>query len=118
MVKVLDFMGLTYKDLYKKTSISENMRKTLYKEDTNVLSYYIITLILLNNYQGFLGWCKKNNFSLLDFKKTIGNQEHFCNFIKKNYNLKLFNPKKHNLFSPLGNYIIYRNKLIFKENYT
>jgi hypothetical protein len=39
----------------------------------------------LNNYQGFLGWCKKHNFSFLDFKKTTGNQREFCDYIKKNY---------------------------------
>jgi hypothetical protein len=40
---------------------------------------------MLNNFQGFLNWCNKNNFSLLDFKKTIGNQNAFCEFIRKNY---------------------------------
>jgi hypothetical protein len=88
MVKVLEFMGLTYKDLYSKTHISSNIRKTLYKEDTNVLSYYIINLILLNNYQGFLNWCNTNNLNILQFKKTIPNQDKFCEFIEKNYKSK------------------------------
>lgn len=39
----------------------------------------------MNNYQGFLNWCKTNNLSLLQFKKTISNQNEYCNFIKKNY---------------------------------
>jgi hypothetical protein len=39
----------------------------------------------MNNYQGFLSWCKTNNLSLLDFKKTTGNQKQFCEFIVKNY---------------------------------
>ena len=88
MVKVLDFMGLTYKDLYKKTSLSENMRKTLYKEDTNVLSYYVITLILLNNYQDFLSWCNINNIAILNFKNTTKNLDEFCKFIEKKYKTK------------------------------
>lgn len=88
MIKVLDFMGLTYKDLYKKTLLSENTRKTLYKEDTNVLSYYIITSILMNNYQDFLSWCNTNNTSLLNFKKTSKNLDDFCNFIDKKYKTK------------------------------
>jgi hypothetical protein len=85
LVKTLRFMGLTYKDLYSKNINSKIMRETLYKENTNVLSYYVIKTILLNNYQGFLFWCKKNNLSLLQFKKTLANQDEFCKFIEKNY---------------------------------
>jgi hypothetical protein len=88
LVKTLKFMGLTYKDLFAKSEHSVLNRENLYKEKTNVLSYYILKTILLNNYQGFLVWCKNNNLSLLDFKKTIGNQREFCNFIKKNYRTK------------------------------
>jgi hypothetical protein len=84
MVKVLDFMGLSYKNLYyKKTDM---MRKTLYKEHTNVLSYYVITLILLNNYEDFLLWCDKNNIEIMNFNKTLNNLFDFCKFIKKRYN--------------------------------
>jgi hypothetical protein len=85
LVKTLDFMGLTYKDLYSETERSRMLRENLYKEKTNVLSYYIIKTVLINNYQGFLSWCKTNNLSLLQFKKTIKNQTEFCNFIKNNY---------------------------------
>ena len=85
MVKALDFMGLKYKDLYSKSNHSIMLRKNLYKEHTNVLSYYIIKTVLLVNYQGFLNWCNENNISLLDFKKTIGNEKKFCKFIEKNY---------------------------------
>jgi len=85
MVKTLDFMGLKYKDLYASGSLSVSMRETLYKEESNVLSYYIITTILMNNYQGFLSWCNVNNLSLIQFKKTISNMDSFCKFIEKNY---------------------------------
>jgi hypothetical protein len=88
LVKTLDFMGLTYKDLYSKKPESVALRNTLYKENSNVLSYYIIRPILMNNYQGFLAWCNKNNFSLLQFKKTNKNLEDFCDFIKSNYKTK------------------------------
>ena len=85
MIKTLEFMGLKYTDLYSMNHQSMIMRENLYKEDTNVLSYYIIKLILFNNYQGFLSWCDKNNTSLLQFKKTLKNQMDFCKFIEKNY---------------------------------
>jgi hypothetical protein len=85
LAKTLKFMGLTYKDLYSKTEHSRILRENLYKEKTNVLSYYVIKTIMINNYQGFLLWCKNNNFSLLQFKKTLANQREFCKFIEKNY---------------------------------
>ena len=78
-------MGLKYKDLYNKKHESEIMRSTLYKENTNVLAYYVIKTVMLNNYQSFLSWCKTHNLSLLQFKKTASNQSEFCRFIEKNY---------------------------------
>jgi hypothetical protein len=85
MVKTLQFMGLTYRDLYSKTEYAKVHRENLYKEKTNVLAYYVVKTVMLNNFQGFLNWCNKNNFSLLDFKKTTGNLHEFCEFIRKNY---------------------------------
>lgn len=83
--KTLRFMGLSYYDLYSKTRNSSILRENMYKEKSNVLSYYVIKTVLLNNYQGFLGWCEKNNFNLLDFKKTTANLKEFCKFIERNY---------------------------------
>jgi hypothetical protein len=88
MVKALNFMGLNYTDLYSNTHQSNVIREHLYKEKTYVLSYYIIKCVLMNNYQGFLEWCKTNNFSLLQFKKTFSNQMEYCKFIEKNYKKK------------------------------
>ena len=85
LVKVLGFMNMEYRNLYEKTDDADNIRKTMYKEDTNVLSYYVITNILLYNYQSFLHWCKIHNTSLLQFKKTTANQLSFCDFIEKKY---------------------------------
>jgi len=85
LVKVLDFMGLKYEDLYSKSLHSETLRKTLYKEKTNVLSYYVIKTVLLNDYSDFLLWCEKNNLALIAFKKTIINQNKFCKFIEQKY---------------------------------
>ena len=64
---------------------SENIRKAYYKEDTNVLAYYIITLILIYNYQAFLSWCNVNNTSLIQFEKVPTSQGLFCSFIEKKY---------------------------------
>ena len=85
LVKILDFMGLSYEDLYLNKPHSNVLRKTLYKEKTSVLAYYVIKTVMLNNYPSFLSWCDKNNLSLIAFKKTIANQKKFCEFIGKNY---------------------------------
>jgi len=88
LVKTLDFMGLDYTNLYSNDLHSKTLRDNLYKERTNVLAYYIIKTILLNNYPAFLSWCDKNNYSLIAFKKTISNQHQFCQFINNHYKKK------------------------------
>lgn len=82
MEKTLQFMGLTYADLYSKSTISKN---ALYKEKSNILSYYIISTILLYNYQDLLVWCHTNNENMLCFKKTHRNLNSFCKFIEIHY---------------------------------
>jgi len=90
LVKVLQHMGLTYKNLYLNDSNSNMLRENLYKENTSVLSYYIIKTILLYNYKPFLVWCNTNNISLLQFKKSNKNLISFCDFIQSKYNNKHF----------------------------
>jgi hypothetical protein len=91
LVKILDFMGLQYTDLYLKSKFSQSIREN-YKENTNVLSYFIIKSILLNNSQDFLKWCNQHNGenSILNFKKTENNQNDFCKFIVNYYNKSEF----------------------------
>ena len=86
MVKILNYMGITYNDI-----ISSNCKK--FKENTNVLSYFIIKTVLLYNYSDFLNFCIKNNTDPefpINFKKTLQSQKRFCNFIHDNYNNDLF----------------------------
>ena len=88
MVKTLNFMGLRYQDLYSNTHQSKMLRENLYKENTSVLSYYVLQMVLLNSFQSFLEWCSIHNTSLLQFKKTYQNQRLFCDFIEKKYKTK------------------------------
>jgi hypothetical protein len=88
MVKILKFMGLKYSDLYSVSQLSSHVRRNFYKEDTSVLSYFIIKTILLNSYGDFLVWCDTHNLSLIPFKKTNSNMNEFCSFIKKKYKSK------------------------------
>ena len=85
MTKVLDYMGLRYEDLIKKDKASELLRNSLYKEDTNVLSYFVITTILLNNYQLFLSWCNNNNSPIYLFNHTSKCLNDFIYFIHGSY---------------------------------
>ena len=85
LVKTLHFMGLRYNDLFSNSKRSRILRENLYKEKTNVLSYYVIKAVLINNYQNFLYWCQDHNHSLIQFNKTSKNQKEYCEFIKSNY---------------------------------
>jgi hypothetical protein len=98
-VKVLDFMGLNYENLYKKDEQSEYLRKYLYKEKTNVFSYYIIKCMLLFNISDFLNWCGTTNLNLINFNNTPQNIIKFGKLIESFYN----NPK----FIEYINYIKY-----------
>ena len=98
-VKVLDFMGLNYENLYKKDDQSIYLRGYLYKEKTNVFSYYIIKCMLLFNISDFLNWCGTTNLNLINFNNTPQNIIKFGELIESLYN----NPK----FIEYINYIKY-----------
>lgn len=90
MIKVLHFMGLRYENLFRSDSMSISFRKILYKEDTNVLAYYIIKTILLFFNDDFLKWCLINNNNILKFDKMPQNLNKFYDFIKEKYNTTFF----------------------------
>jgi hypothetical protein len=79
--KVLGFMGLRYQDLY---TAGGHLRK-LYKENTHVFAYYVMTAIFLNDQEGFLLWCHKNNKNLLKFQASPDNFTSFAEYIGENY---------------------------------
>jgi len=85
LVKILKFMNLRYEELYLNDYELDEKRKVCYREKTNILSYYIIKQVLMNNYQGFLNWCSVHNLSLINFNKTYKNLDEFYKFIEKNY---------------------------------
>jgi hypothetical protein len=89
-VKVLDFMGLHYKNLHNKNKLSDRARKYLYKEETNIFAYYIIKAILLYNAIPFMKWCKSNNDNILAFHRSKGNLMSFYKFITTYYDSSLF----------------------------
>lgn len=91
MIKILDFMGIEYKTLHAKDPKSIGLLNICYKDNTNVLCYYIIKLILLDNYQDFFMWCLKNNINLLMFNiDEKKKQLDFVKFIMAHYKKNIF----------------------------
>lgn len=86
LVKILDFMNLHYELLY-----TNKVSKILYKENTNVFSYYILKSILLFNSDKFLFWCYFNNVPFfIKFKPTTEHINEYYEFIENNYRNKKF----------------------------
>jgi hypothetical protein len=86
MIKVLNYMNINYIQLTEDPTI----KKLQYKENTNILSYYVITCNLLFYYQDFLSWCKMNNKIIIEFTPTNENQIKLCEFIKEKYKMSSF----------------------------
>ena len=89
MNKVLHFMGLEYEDLHKQSEVSSILRKKMYKENSNVFSYYILTSIFLNNYIDFMQLCYDNNAYIYIQNKNL--HIKLMELIKSNYNSETFN---------------------------
>ncbi len=85
MIKVLKHMKIHYRDL-----CDSQVKKPNYKENTPVLSYYIIKTILLYNFQECLNWAKSNSENLLKIKQDIQTQSNLCDFIHKYFTKKQF----------------------------
>lgn len=87
--KVLHFFGIKYKNLYEKDLISTKLRAAKYKEDTNVLSYYIIKSIYMFFVNDFVEWCVENNsyngVISLNFNKNDETIDSYIEFIKDHF---------------------------------
>lgn len=100
-VKILDNMDLTYNDMI--SECGEKRKK--YKQETSMLSYYIICSIMLENFEKFLDHCSEHNiYDLLhiQFGKSKKNQVKFCLFINQYYDsinhIKNMETMKHILY--------------------
>jgi hypothetical protein len=83
--KVLHFFGLTHGELCDKTK--QNNR---YKEESNILSYYILKSIAMTNVNEYVEWCIKNNVGengqgSLNFLKTSDNIFRYSEFFREHY---------------------------------
>jgi len=82
-VKILEHYGLTYHDMTSLERRSHGLKK--YKEETHILSYYIIKSIFMTHVNDFVEWCLDHNGATLDFKKTLTNAADFVRLITKLY---------------------------------
>ena len=81
---ILNFMNLSYENLYLNTKKSKILRNKFYKEKTHVFSYYILSCVLLNNYRDFCIFANKyNNF--YKFDNSLQNKNEFLKLINENY---------------------------------
>ena len=78
-VKVLNFMNLDYSSVIDKTSVTARM---LYKENTHIFAYYILTSAFMTNIFGFIRWCTKHNTKWLQFYNSNRTCKSFERLIK------------------------------------
>jgi len=102
MIKILNYMNLKYENIIENDNINMNLKSKNYKENTEILCYYIITSILLNNYNSFIDWTKKNNENILQFSNSntfsqINSINNLIKFIKNNYKTKNYLYKINNI---------------------
>jgi hypothetical protein len=84
--KVLKHFHLTYDELYKKDALSDSKRKENYKEETQILSYYILKCIYMFHLNEYIEWCLSNNGETLNFHKTPENIEKYSGLLESLYN--------------------------------
>lgn len=82
MCKILNYMGMEYNDIVDKKNEESSRLRSLYKEESNVFAYYILTAIFMNNYYYFLLWCAKNNSNIFRFSRAEYAVKSFKDFIR------------------------------------
>jgi hypothetical protein len=80
----LKTMNLTYQDLIEGNALER------YKESTNGLCYYVLTGILMYNYEQTMNWFIDNNETMLNFTKDNKSIFLFFHYIKLIYDNKQF----------------------------
>ena len=88
LFKVLNFMGLSYKNIYEKNEVAISLRRNLYRENSNVFAYYVLGGIMMNNVYLFLNWCLNNNTSLFQFSNNSHSVNKFIDLIIKEHTNK------------------------------
>ena len=83
--KILNHYRLSYKQLTDLNCPRAKIARTQYKENTYVLSYYVIKAILLTQSNEFIEWVLCHNGPTMNFKKTPENIMEYCGLVSKIY---------------------------------
>jgi len=83
--KILNFMDLKLMDLHRKNKNAMASRKYLYRENTNVFSYYILKMILFLNRDETLQWFSTHNDNLLKFSSKRADVEQYGDYLIKKF---------------------------------
>jgi hypothetical protein len=83
--KILDHYGLTYDELIDKMSnASSSKRSSQYKENTYVLSYYVIKSVFMTHVNSFIEWCCVPR-KTIEFDKTPQRIIEYCGLVRDLY---------------------------------
>ena len=81
-MKVLNHYHLSYSQLTDTNCpLAKNVRAKQYKENTYVLSYFVIKAVLMTQPSKFIDWCLDHNGRTLDFKKSSQNLMDYCELV-------------------------------------
>ena len=81
-VKVLNHYHLSYSQLTDMNCpLAKNVRAKQYKENTYILSYFVIKAVFMTQPSKFIDWCIDHNGRTLDFKKTPQNLMDYCGLV-------------------------------------
>jgi len=87
--KVLNYFGLSYTELHEKTNMSHIKRMQKYKEETYVLSYFIIKSLMMFCLNDYIEWVVNHNGATLNFNKAPNmvdkNLDEYCGFVREHY---------------------------------
>ena len=83
-------MKCKYIDLIESNNNDKMMGK--YRENSNVLAYYVITSIFMNSYQEFVVWCDSNDLGIVGNVEFSNDKIYsFIEFIHKYRNCETMN---------------------------
>lgn len=81
--KLLTMFQLKYSDIISKDKTEKEIVYKTYNEQTNAFCYYVITALLMNNFDKTINWFDLNHNNLFNFDKTERQVVIFCFYIKQ-----------------------------------
>lgn len=84
--KMLKYMGLSYEMLYDSKHETYHLCEQLYRENSNIFAYYILSGVMMNDYYKFLLWCYNNNTNFFKFNTSTKCITSFIELLDKSYN--------------------------------